>query len=121
MIGKQLLQTGDRTHDITGSAPPPRQIAAGGQGGEVVRTQRSFVVGKQPLERVDRTRRVASFAPPVSQMSAATTPISMVNQIGMFCLPGTTRRPRAPMISALMMPETGRCSPQLFGEARCTR
>lgn len=31
-------------------------------------------------------------------MRAATIPMTMVSQIGMFCLPGTTRRSSAPMI-----------------------
>jgi hypothetical protein len=41
---------------------------------------------------------------------AATTPIPMVSQIGMFCLPGATSRPNPPMInpmtSAVMSPVT---------------
>jgi len=34
--------------------------------------------------------------------NAATTPMSRVSQIGMFCLPGTTRRPSAPMTRPMM-------------------
>jgi hypothetical protein len=41
-------------------------------------------------------------------MKAATMPTTMVSQIGMGCLPGTTSRPSAPMIAptmiALMIP-----------------
>ena len=36
-------------------------------------------------------------------MNAATMPMTMVSQIGMFCLPGTTRRPRTPMMAPMMM------------------
>ena len=42
-----------------------------------------------------------------------TMPTTMVNQIGMFCFPGTTRRPSAPMIApttiAVMIPVTVMC------------
>jgi hypothetical protein len=43
-------------------------------------------------------------------MKAATMPTTIVSQIGMFCFPGATSRPRKPMIApmtmAVMMPVT---------------
>src|SRR6476469_4929915 len=38
-------------------------------------------------------------------MNAAMMPMMMVSQIGMACLPGTTRRPSAPMMSPMMIAE----------------
>ena len=36
-------------------------------------------------------------------MKAATMPTTTVSQIGMFCFPGTTSRPRKPMMAPMMM------------------
>src|SRR5947208_12414340 len=38
-------------------------------------------------------------------MNAAMMPMMMVSQIGIACLPGTTRRPSAPMMSPTMIAE----------------
>ena len=61
----------------------------------------------QSKPRVSATPRKRAMNVP---MSAATMPTTIVSQIGMFCLPGTTRRPSAPTMRpttmALMMPVT---------------
>src|SRR3954447_16484249 len=53
----------------------------------------------QSKPRVLATPRARAMNVP---MRAATMPTTMVSQIGMFCLPGTTRRPSAPMMRPMM-------------------
>jgi hypothetical protein len=57
-------------------------------------------------------------------MSAATMPTTMVSQIGIFCRPGRTSRPSAPMTRPMMMAPKmvwmvmGACSWSWVGRAR---
>jgi hypothetical protein len=89
--------------------------ASGGDTERRVAGQRG---GSPPREGRQNQRRPRMPAPRRTPAAASTTwmsssiqsmPIRMVSQIRMFCLPGTTRRPSAPMIRptmiAVMMPE----------------
>src|SRR5215216_6390748 len=61
-----------------------------------------MINSSQSIPGVAATPTAAAIAVP---MNAATRPTTNVSQIGIFCLPGRTRRPKAPMTRPMMMAE----------------